>query len=573
MSPAPIRIGTRGSHLALRQAGAVAERLRALAPDRPVEVVPMKTSGDRLARVSLGELGGKGLFVKELEEALLDGRVDIAVHSLKDMPAELPEGLCLAAFPTREDPRDVLVSLTGGGIADLPRGATVGTSSLRRRVLLLAARPDLRIEALRGNVDTRLAKLSAGALDAVVVAAAGLARLGLAPANGRPLAPEEFVPAVGQGILAVEVRSADRELRALLAGLDDPSTRAQAEAERAFLRQLGASCHTPVAAHAQVLNGELSLDGLIASLDGRRVLRSRSTGAAASPELLGQKLADELLAQGAREILSEISRVSSRPLAGRRIVITRAREQASRFRHLLEEAGGEVLEIPTIRIEPPESWGPLDGAIARLETFQWIAFTSVNGVEAFRRRLSESGTAVGVLRRFRVAAIGPATAAALAEWGVAPEVVPEEYRAEGLVERLKGLIRPGERVLLPRAAETREVLVKELERLGARVTEVPAYRTLPATEGAGALRSALAAGAVDAVTFTSSSTVRHFVTLCGPQDARALLRGVAVACIGPITADTAAEFGLQTAIMPSEYTIPALAHAIVEYFEIQKGVR
>ena len=309
MTASPIRLGTRGSPLALRQAALVADRIRGQASDRAVEIVPMKTSGDRLAQVSLGEFGGKGLYVKELEEALLAGRVDIAVHSLKDMPAELPEGLCLAAFPPRDDPRDVLVTRAGGGIADVPDGATVGTSSLRRRVLLLSVRPDLRIEAIRGNVDTRLAKLSAGTWDAIVVAAAGLARLGLTPANARPLAPAEFVPAVGQGILAIEARSADREVRALLAAVDDPATRAQADAERAFLRQLGASCHTPVAAHAQLVNGELSLDGFVATLDARRVLRGRMTGAPGSAELLGQKLAGELLARGAREILREIERV------------------------------------------------------------------------------------------------------------------------------------------------------------------------------------------------------------------------------------------------------------------------
>lgn len=309
MTASPIRLGTRGSPLALRQAALVADRIRGQAPDRAVEIVPMKTSGDRLAQVSLGEFGGKGLFVKELEEALLAGRVDIAVHSLKDMPAELPEGLCLAAFPPRDDPRDVLVTRAGGGIADVPDGATVGTSSLRRRVLLLSVRPDLRIEAIRGNVDTRLAKLSAGTWDAIVVAAAGLARLGLTPANARPLAPAEFVPAVGQGILAIEARSADREVRALLAAVDDPATRAQADAERAFLRRLGASCHTPVAAHAQLVNGELSLDGFVATLDARRVLRGRMTDAPGSAELLGQKLAGELLARGAREILREIERV------------------------------------------------------------------------------------------------------------------------------------------------------------------------------------------------------------------------------------------------------------------------
>ncbi len=258
--------------------------------------------------------------------------------------------------------------------------------------------------------------------------------------------------------------------------------------------------------------------------------------------------------------------VRSRPLTGRRIVITRAREQAGRFRQLLEEAGGEVLEVPTIRIEPPESWEPLDRAIRRLEEFDWVVFTSVNGVERFLRRLTESGLDLGVLNGRRVAAIGPATASALEQWGVTADLVPVEYRAEGLVERLRAEIRPGDRVLLPRAAVARNLLVKELERLGAAVTEVPAYRTLPATEGAAALRKALEASAVDVVAFTSPSTVRHFMGLFSEAEAKGVLQGVAVASIGAITAATAAELGLETRIMPSEYTIPALAHAIIEYY-------
>jgi uroporphyrinogen III methyltransferase / synthase len=261
----------------------------------------------------------------------------------------------------------------------------------------------------------------------------------------------------------------------------------------------------------------------------------------------------------------------ARPLAGRRIVVTRAREQASRFREILEEAGGEVLEIPTIRIEPPESWEPLDRAIRRLDDFRWLIFTSVNGVESFRQRLVSNGMDAAVLGRRRVAAIGPATAQALKELGAAPEVVPDEYRAEGLLEGLRAHIRPGDRVLLPRAAETRDLLVRELGRLGAEVAEVPAYRTAAVREGAPVLRRALEGGTVDVVTFTSSSTVRHFVAMFEPGEAGSLLRDVAVACIGPITAATAAELGLATRIMPAEYTIPALARAIIEYYSKKRG--
>ncbi|HET8576213.1 MAG TPA: uroporphyrinogen-III synthase [Methylomirabilota bacterium] len=258
---------------------------------------------------------------------------------------------------------------------------------------------------------------------------------------------------------------------------------------------------------------------------------------------------------------------SARPLAGRVILITRAREQAGRFAAMLEEAGGQVLLVPTIAIEPPDSWAPLDEALAHAERYRWAIFTSVNGVDMVRRRLAESGRASEVLAQCLVAAIGPATAEALRDWGLRAEVVPDEYVAEALVDRLRPLIQAGDRVLLARAAQTRDLLVRELTALGAEVTEVPAYRTRAATERADTIREALAGGRVDVVTFTSSSTVKNFAALFRPAELGRLLAGVTVACIGPITRATAAAHGLQTHIMPEEYTIPALAGAIVTYFE------
>ncbi len=296
-----LRLGTRGSRLALAQSEHVAAGLRAFGAD--VELVTIRTSGDRLAQVALADFGGKALFVKEIEEGLLDGRIDVAVHSLKDMPAELPAGLCLAAFPPREDPADVLISRSGGGLADLPVGAVVGTSSLRRRVLLLARRPDLRIEPIRGNVDTRLRRLEEGLCDGLVMARAGLSRLGLPLDRAHPLAVSEFLPAVGQGVLGVEGRQADREALELLKGLDHTETRIQAEAERAFLRRLGAGCHTPLGGLARLEGGVLTISGLVASLDGGLVLSMSVSGPPSSAERLGQKLAEELLARGAGAIL------------------------------------------------------------------------------------------------------------------------------------------------------------------------------------------------------------------------------------------------------------------------------
>jgi hydroxymethylbilane synthase len=297
-----IRIGTRASALALVQAGEMAAALRARGQD--VEILPIRTEGDRLAAARLATIGGKGLFVREIEDALLAGTVDVAVHSLKDLPAELPEGLMLAAFPVREDPRDTIITRSPGGLCGLPPGAVVGTSSPRRRALVLAARPDLVVEPLRGNVDTRLRKLETEAFDAVVLAAAGLKRLGLMPTHAEPLAVDTFVPAVGQGVLGLEARADDACVRTALAALDDRVTRACALAERAFLTRLGASCVTPVAGHASIESGTLVMRALVVSEDGRRILREHGTAALPEASSLGRRLAESLLGQGAATMVA-----------------------------------------------------------------------------------------------------------------------------------------------------------------------------------------------------------------------------------------------------------------------------
>ena len=297
-----IRVGTRASALAMVQAEEVTVALRARG--HQVEIVPMRTEGDRLAAARLATIGGKGLFVREIEDALLAGTVDVAVHSLKDLPADLPEGLMLAVFPPREDPRDVVVTRVPGSLSTLPAGAVIGTSSPRRRALLLGTRSDLVIEPLRGNVDTRLHKLETEALDAIVLAAAGLKRLGLTPRHVEALAVDAFVPAVGQGVLGLETRADDTRVRAALAVLDDGATRACALAERAFLARLGASCVTPVAGHASLSSGVLVMRALVVSEDGKRILRARGTGTPAEAPALGRRLAEGLLAQGAASLVA-----------------------------------------------------------------------------------------------------------------------------------------------------------------------------------------------------------------------------------------------------------------------------
>ena len=301
-----LRVATRASELALAQARQVADLL-ARALGRPAELVPIKTEGDRLALVSLTKLGGKGLFVKEIQDALLEGRADFAVHSAKDLPAVLPAELALVAFPERADPRDALIARERGAtLASLPAGARVGTGSLRRAAQLRARRPDLEIAPLRGNVPTRLRKLESEGLDAVVLACAGLERLGLAERIDERLAPEILLPAVGQGVLAVEARAGGALAREAGA-ITHPATAVRWAAERAVLVRLGADCNVPLAAYAELTaRGTLRLRALLAATGGTRILRAELEGAPAEAAQLGARAAEAILREGGEALLAQL---------------------------------------------------------------------------------------------------------------------------------------------------------------------------------------------------------------------------------------------------------------------------
>ena len=305
MSPTPLRIATRKSALALWQAEHVAGLLRGVG--RAVELVPMTTEGDRNLGASLAASGGKGLFVKELEQALMDGRADVAVHSMKDVPVELPADMVLGAVLEREDPRDAFLSRRFSGFEVLPQGARVGSSSLRRQSQLLHRRPDLLIEPLRGNVDTRLAKLERGEHDAIVLAVAGLKRLGLAGAITAVLDVELSLPAITQGVIGIECRASDRAVRELLALLNHAPTWTRTLAERALSRGLSGSCNLPLAGYAELDGVMLMLRGRVASPDGKRLIAGSAQGPASAPEALGLRLAEDLLAQGAGEVLKDVT--------------------------------------------------------------------------------------------------------------------------------------------------------------------------------------------------------------------------------------------------------------------------
>ncbi len=306
-----VKIGTRGSKLALWQANWVKSALNKKFPRQSIDLVTIKTRGDKILDVPLAKVGGKGLFVKEIEQALIERRIDIAVHSMKDMPAEIPQGLCIGAIPEREVPQDVWVSRKGVRFSELGRGTVVGTSSVRRAAQLRYARPDILIQPLRGNLDTRLKKLHTENLDAIVLAAAGVKRLNLEKQITEYLDTDIMLPAVGQGALCIETRVQDSKIEPLVAALNHESSRAVVLGERAFLKRLQGSCQVPIAGYGQIDGNAFKLTGLVADIDGSRMIKASLSGPADATEAVGILLAEQLLAEGASEILAKLQLMES----------------------------------------------------------------------------------------------------------------------------------------------------------------------------------------------------------------------------------------------------------------------
>ncbi len=559
-----IVIGSRGSDLALTQTNHIADRLRALSPDLEVVVEIISTKGDRVTDVPLAQVGGKGVFTKELEVALLDGSIDLAVHSLKDLPTELPGGLALGAVPEREDPTDALISASGLCLMDLPQGAKVGTSSTRRQVQLRACRPDLQLLDLRGNVPTRLEKLHREGLDAIILASAGLKRLGLDAHITERIQPIHMLSAVGQGALGIEIREGDPVLTPLMAQLHHRETAAATTAERTLLDALGGGCQVPLGALATVDGETLSIQACACSPDGTKVVRATETGSIEAPEALGRKIAERLMAGGASAFIQQVgldALKAKQPLVGKTIVVTRAANQASVLSSELAALGAHVVDFPTIAVNPVTPDVPIEGEGA----YDWLIFTSANGVNHFVNVLNQAGRSLAEFRAAAFCAIGPATAAALREHQIPVTLTPQHYVAESILAGLQTLENDlsGKRFLMPRGNLARPILPAALRDVGAEVVECVVYETVMPEIAPEAIDTMLAT-APDMVTFTSSSTVRNFVSALSDVQLNTLKGQTRFASIGPITTETAQGLGLEIAIEPDRYEIPALIHAIVD---------
>lgn len=523
-----IVVGTRGSALALAQTRIVCDALCKAEPDLTVRVERIATTGDVRSDAPLASLG-RGIFVAEIEQALREGRIDVAVHSAKDMPSTLPDDLAIAAFLPRADARDVLVSRVGP-LRTLPAGARVGTSSPRRICQLRALRPDLDLRTVRGNVDTRLRKLESGEFDALLLAAAGLLRLGRTDVITEWIDESTLIPCVGQGALALEVRATDEGLGAMLAALDHSPTRSAVLAERAFLARLGAGCLAPVAAHATCdASGRLAITAMIGALDGRQLTATR-TSSMSDVEEMGSAVADELLSRGGDALL----RFAGGPLVGKRIAVTRADRQSHEVVAMFRARGAEPEVFPLLNVQTvftPE----LDAAIGRLSEVAWIAFTSANAVESLASRLRVLG--VPLPPSIRLAAVGVATARAVDRLLRRPEYVGASGGAESLAASLPDVV--GRVVLHPCGNLAGEALERGLRARGAAVDRVVVYET-SAGPGVEELSRRCGRGEIDAVVFASPSSI-----VFGAAAVRSARGSPVIVCIGESTEAAARRLGVE----------------------------
>ena len=553
MNGPEIAIGSRGSALALAQARLVYEALEH--EGRPSRVVIIETEGDRRAPDTAW---GEGAFVAAIERALLDGAIDLAVHSAKDVPTDQDPRLRIAAYLPRADPRDALVVRTDAKerrLADLPSGCRVGTDSPRRTGFLLARRPDLVVHPLHGNVDTRLRRLDAGETDALVLACAGLDRMGLADRIAERLEPEIVPPAPGQGAIAVQVRSDDERMLTVAAAIDDRRTRLAVEAERTFLSTSGGGCRAPIGALATVVGDEIDLLGGYASPDDTRIAIGRRHGPLASGEDLARELALELDAGTGGRATAGVPGPGSRRSSARRVLVTRAADQAAELASALRDAGLDPIPVPAIAIEFEPPRGDLDAAAGLLHTYRWVVITSANGARAILKAAERTLTELGAPSW---AAIGPVTRRVLEDEGIEIELQPSQ--SSGIAMAVELPVDAGDRVLVVRGDLADEELAVALRARGAEVDDVIGYRTREAPASSrGLLRAATADGPIVAAAFTSGSTVRGLLSLGQAESID--VRSFPAVCIGPETADEARIAGFRILAVAPTPDAAALAAA------------
>ncbi len=537
-----IIIGTRGSQLSLVQTDIIKKKLQVIFPQKQIDLKIIKTTGDEnMNPVPLDSIG-KGWFTKELDKALLDGSVDIAVHSLKDLPEELLEGLVIAAIPQREDAREAFVSNKNILFESLKKGAVIGTDSSRRKSQILYKRSDLIVTSIRGNVNTRLDKLAKGDYDGIFLAVAGLKRLGLEDRITQRFAVTDIIPSPGQGALAIVVKKNNKYLFKTLQKLNHQETVTAVHAERAFSQALGGGCKTPIGAYAEIDGSQIILHGAVGSLDGKEVIKNSLQGNSASPEKLGKKLAKTFLKKGYSGF--------EKP---RFVVITRPENVSVSMQKQIEKLGLLTYFYPSISFAKSKLTKKSYTILSAIDSFEWLVFTSQNGVRFFVMALDELGIPLSRLKNKKIAVVGKKTAEAVRKYHLKVDFIPSKFTTAALANELENI--EGKKILMARANLATPLLTEILKKKGAIITDIPIYKTSFIENDNPEFENLLKNQQIYCITFTSPSTVKGFLNNIINSSLRNEVFSLPVLSIGPVTTKALEENGFQKIYTADIFTI------------------
>jgi len=570
MTTKTIKIGTRGSKLALYQAFLVQEELQKNFPETTFILEIIKTKGDQILDVALSKIGDKGLFTKEMETALFNGEIDMAVHSLKDLPTKFPEGAKLGAVLKRGDIRDALISSDGRKIKDLTSEDVIATSSLRRKAQLLRINPEFRIIEIRGNVNTRIRKMQEGYCDVMVMAGAGLQRLEMGEYISELFDPELMIPACSQGAIAVEIRENDPDTEALLSKINHQDTFLATEAERTFLGTLEGGCQIPVGSYTSIKGDKFKITGFISSIDGTKFLRESAEGDISQAVYLSAKLAKNLFNSGGAEILKEIRNENlANPqadlaLKDKVIISTRPLETSDTFPETIRAVGAKLFSLPMIEIVP----SPLDPQMAEklnnLEQYEWIFFTSKNGVVNFFKQLIDATGSTELPKTVKLAVIGFKTGLELEYYGYAPTFISEENTAEEFLNRFNAKYQAENLNILLSLGNLADNTLQNNLSLRNSVHRIDVYQTVKPAVADPEIMEMIKNDEYDLIVFTSPSTFHNFSSF---YDAT-LLGKLKMASIGSVTTKAIQKAGFEPLFTAKKSNAEGIRDAITEFYQI-----
>ncbi|MCX6230083.1 MAG: hydroxymethylbilane synthase [Bacteroidetes bacterium] len=563
-----VRIGTRGSKLALYQAYRVKEELEAYFSDIVFEIVIIKTKGDIILDVPLSKIGDKGLFTKELEVAMFNNEIDMAVHSLKDLPTSFPQGACLGAVLKRGDVRDALISSNNRKIADLTSNDVIATSSLRRKAQLLKINKDFKIVEIRGNVNTRIRKMEEGFCDVMIMAAAGLQRLEMSQYISELIDPEKMIPACSQGAIAIEIRENDSFIENVLSKINDNETLTATNAERAFLKTLEGGCQIPVGSYTKINGNEFTITGFISNIDGSDFLRESASSSVDKAIETSVQLAKKLYNAGGKEILDTIREMNlqqpaqKKALQDKIIISTRPVESGDTLPELLQKHGAKVFSLPMIEILPAQPTHAELELIKNLQHFDWLFFTSKNGVINFFKQLSDINGSTALPASLKIAAIGAKTTIELDYYGYAPDFVSEGNTSEDLLNEYYSKINPvNQHILLALGNLADNILMDRLSKEND-VKRINVYQTVKPQMADEKIMQAIQHQYYDLIVFTSPSTFINFSSFYGKEN----LADLKAACIGVTTNKALSEKGVTPLVIAKKSTAEGLCDEIISYF-------